>query len=304
MPQGITCWVEALAGVDRERTQARSDTLWPYWFPEPMLVIGSTSADRVRRAIRNWTIIREPWLSIQRDCEVTYKDRSAPVRVWREVLYDGPDTQEARERVRESVAQGAAVKKQTLNRASFMAAFQARFDMRGLRPEEPPLWYNRALPDPAPDVDNPVVDVPMRQIVWDLYEFGFRAELLALDTHFFPLKEGRYGERMVRDLLIRSIFSTDELFGMECVPASGVGLAASNAAERAEALEALRTLMLDWPDVPGALRTVRTLTPFVPVDVIIATEKVMARFYCHTFYRISGRAPLLPHIPPARVASL
>ena len=109
MPQGIACWVEASAGVDHECTQAQSNTTWPY-----------TELDH------------HPWLSIQRDSKVTYKDRSAPARVWREV-YDGPKMQVVTEGIWENAAQGAAVKKQTLNHDS---SFQKRFNMCGLRLEE------------------------------------------------------------------------------------------------------------------------------------------------------------------------
>lgn len=276
--------------------------MWPYWFPEPILVIGSQAGERVRRSIYNWTTIREAWLSIQRDPEAPYKDRTAPARVWRELLHEGIDMQGAEERGQTSLAGGEGQGKKSVERALFMASFRARFELRKLHADKPPLWYNRALPDPAPDIANPLVDVPMRQVVWDLYELGFRAELLALDKHFFPLQAGRFGDRLVRDILVRNVFNTEELFGMHGIPETPLGLAASRPSERAEALEALRKLMLDWPDVPGTISSVRTLTALAPAEVIVDTERAMARFYCQTFYRISGRAPVLPRIPPPRAA--
>lgn len=289
MPAGIAPWVDALKAVDSRGCSISSQDVWPYWFPEPGQVIGSTNIARRKRTFRNWLLIRPAWLAGHRTGDRSRSERARTAKEWGMFLGYTP---EIHAMVQSAQATPAGAAKKTIVYARTMAKFQSLVDVGSLFMDQALSWYGRPLAE-TPEL------VPARQVTWELHELSFRAELMALDRFLVDVPPGDHWMRQRRDERILTIFRTRELYAALYIPSTPVGLASPDATGRAESLEALRWLMLSWPKTPDVLKG-DPLRADTPADMIEKVEKEIAIFYCSTFYRVSGRAPVLPRVPPPR----
>lgn len=306
MPACIRCWTDAVEFVDEDATSVRCDQLWPYWFPEPTGCIRSTSGDRVATMIRNWLTIRPAWLSIQRDGSTVREERAASAGHWRIFLNAQADRQQHGAELQAKVGRGESLTGVQRAKMRCFEAFETKFKGHGLTKDEHPDWFGKAFPpfDAATCLSQDMhrVDIPMRQVIWELHELSFRAELSELDRHFFPWTMEGEVKRLQRDANLGKVFGTRHFFAAEYIPSTPVGLAARDPSDRVETLEALRCLLVGWPHAPPSFAA--RLTNNTARDTIEAAEKTMAVFYCQSFYRESGRLPILPRLPPPRTLTL
>ena len=308
MPAPIPCWTEAVGRVDEHASSVPSDQIWPYWFPEPTSCIRSRSGNRVATMIRNWLIIRPAWLSVQRNgSAVPRKERSASAANWRTLL-NAEEAERGRreEELQAKIGRGESLTAVQRAKVRCFEAFETKFKGHSLATDKQPDWFGKPFPtlDEATCLsqDMSAVDVPMRQVIWELHELSFRAELVELDRHFFPWAENREMRRLQRDEYVAIVFGTRHLFAAEYIPSNPVRLAAPNYADRVDTLEALRCLLVDWPQAPASFAA--RITQETARDTVEAAEKAMAVFYCQSFYRESGRLPVLPRSPPSRTLTL
>lgn len=158
-------------------------------------------------------------------------------------------------------------------------------------------WFGRDLPMEQGKLALP--DMVARQVIWELCELGFQAEILELDHHFVPWDVQRPEIHLVWDNLIARVMGKDILFTVEYIPETPVNLAATSPKSRVRAFEALRNLMVTWPEAPDVLKDTELGHDVCNADVEDA-ESIITRLYCNMFYRVSGRTPTLPRGPPPR----
>ncbi|KAJ3473404.1 hypothetical protein NLI96_g13019 [Meripilus lineatus] len=139
-----------------------------------------------------------------------------------------------------------------------------------------------------------------QEVLWEVYEMGFRMELLAMDRKLCPSDSGPqpsadslYSEQR-RVERVAEVFSQKTHIRISALPTSHSGLAAEDIKDRAPALEALRQILKQWPGAPPSIKT-REISAGMSADVLHMAEKSLIQFYADTFYRYSSRAPLVPH---------
>lgn len=289
MPPPIQAWIDALRAVDVRACDVAPGHVWPYWLPEPALIIGSSSPERVERAIKNWLRIREPWLAVLRDRD-DEKDRSSSAAGWRVFLNDGPLAQADRARARASLEETGSMSKRQATNHYFIESFARRFEIVNVQKDSVPRWFGQEVEE--------LLDSTCLPVIWELHELSFRAELIELDRRFVPWKPQEYPSRLPRDTIIARVTGTYDPFTTILPPATGQGLAAARLADRADALQALRKLMEAWPNPPDVFKLTGVLTERSPDDHLIVMERIIAAFYVKSFYSVAGRAPVLPRLPP------
>jgi hypothetical protein len=142
------------------------------------------------------------------------------------------------------------------------------------------------------------------ELVWELWEMGFRVELVLLDQHLAPqywpstqtddpvVNTANEATRLARELAIRRIFDesdTSSLLPM-FIHNRDRGLAAYAWRERRLALLKLREIMLGWEGAPARLKEVSMDAAEVRVA---AMEAEVTYVYCTMFMSTFGRAPIV-----------
>lgn len=278
MPPALSVWQHALRDVDRSNPPTYDSEAWPYWLPEAAVVIGPTSTDRINRHVRHWLQARTPWFYILRHRHLR---RQLPVHWWRLYLNDGPGP-----------AKPTKVAKKAQVKAKVVAVFEEVFKAENVKEDyEDPRWFGKEIGNP-PDASM------CQELAWELCEFGFRVELEELDRALT-------GDEAVSTHaeLIAKVFPASKHWHYTAFPQEPIGLCSPNASERIPCLNALRELMLAWPDVPEELATSSPLDTHMPADQVTNIEKLLAIFYCQTFFNISGRAAIIPRGLPGVVMS-
>ncbi len=135
----------------------------------------------------------------------------------------------------------------------------------------------------------------MLEMVWELCEMGFRHELLEVDRFLVP-SMGRDPDtgKFQRWLMVNNVFPPSRPFHLKQLPTAIDGLAASDLVSRARYLDALRLLLSRWPSVPPSIKSSQSLLNVASVPLLEKVERDMAKFYCQTFYEVSGRAAIIP----------
>ena len=133
-------------------------------------------------------------------------------------------------------------------------------------------------------------------ILWELAELGFRHELLALDRLLVPHRQESWRE-VEREELLSRIYPDKNAFAPTRIPVRPSGLADAYTFKRVDYLEAFRRVLMRWPGCPNSIATDPIYRNWTEAD-ILAAERAMVSFYVHTFVAYSGRAPMVPHLPP------
>ncbi|TFK81366.1 hypothetical protein K466DRAFT_604560 [Polyporus arcularius HHB13444] len=275
MPKELPAWQDAMRSVDLTQPARPNPEIWGYWIPEPALLLRPQSTDRRDRYIRTWLRMRDGWLYLLRvpDVPVT----SVPSQWWRDVLF-GPT--------------GRAHDPSTLNARRWdviKKVFGTIFEDKQFNSiESGPVWWlghriNGVEPELCPG------------IIWEMFDLGFRYELLALDRLFVPSRNDPHGERGREDLL-SGLFPSHHLYSITEMPSSGgAGLCALVPHARVPYLEAFRRVVSRWPACPASIHNASPFAISMSTDDILAREKEIAKFYVDTFFAQSGRAPIVPH---------
>ncbi|KAI0739754.1 hypothetical protein C8Q80DRAFT_1222075 [Daedaleopsis nitida] len=273
IPKVLAGWAEAMSTVDLSQPARPNFKIWGYWTPEPAMLLRPKTTDRRDRYILTWLRMRDAWLYVLRDHG--RRPTSVPTQFWRDVLY-GPT---GRERT-------AIVTKNAARWQSVLNVFGDVFHENNLdvAPVGPIRWFQYSITHPTADI------IP--KVVWELYDLGFRYEILALDTLLAPTDS-----HSSRIDYLRPMFPDDSFYSLLSLPEQPVGLYHPVPRGRITQLEAFRRVLLRWPRCPRWLRSC-PLTISMTEDQILTVEKEMTRFYVDTFFEQSGRAPIVPHQIP------
>ena len=179
-----------MQSVDRTGKQKESHELWGYWVPEPAILVGPKDENRLKMYMWNWLRLRPAWLYLLAlpDSPAT----TAKPQWWRDVLGGQVDPAAAkdasgREKRLEKV-------KTVFGRAFGMEHFQAG------RVEHVAWFKYRIGHNPA---------AYARLILWEVFELGFRHELLALDRILVPLHDHPEPD-LAREAVYLTVFRSRE----------------------------------------------------------------------------------------------
>ncbi len=155
-----------MKSVDHSAPARPSHKVWPYLVPEPSLVLAPTDPQQQQWYLINWLHIRLPWLYLL--CCSTSPAPKVPPQWWHNYLngdthtiVPSPDTCRAK--------QLDEVKK----------VFEHVLDMSDYHLEVVLTWFNYRMCE--------LDSLLCKRIVWELFELGFRYELLQLDCTLVPL---------------------------------------------------------------------------------------------------------------------
>lgn len=267
-----------MRAVDRSGVARPSSELWGYWIPDPSLLIGPRNEERVQRYMMNWLRIREGWLYL-----LGLPDTPATrvgAQWWRDYL--NGDTANAMPEENTRRAERLEKVKTVFIRAFMMEDFAPAVS-------QPVQWFNYSVSR----LDNALAT----RILWEIYDLGFRYELMALDRVLVPMHNVQDAER-IRGSLLSLVFAQRDLYRIKYLPTVPEGLGARYPYGRARFVEALRQVVLRWPLCPDDIVQGPTVTHMSPPGITEAMEKAVAKFYCRSFFAYSGRAPLVPHAFP------
>ena len=261
MPLPIPVWRDALKAVKRDEAPASYRTR--YLFPEAA-IFASTNEARRAKFFATWNVFRPACILRVFSAESSASPLSG--QQWRDFLLDGLL---ARSREPSLVRQREQVK----------AIFADALDELQI--------------DLCPPTSNHCPTVPVdeaQKILWELTELNFRFELLALDN----LASG-VTDKHERQTMVLKCFDVPSLIVAD-VQRANSGLQAHNWQERLPFLLALRALMRDWDGLkptPLLLPDLASHNMYTEADVQ-QLEDHIARFYTQTFYRLFGRAAVIP----------
>ncbi len=165
--------------------------------------------------------------------------------------------------------------------------FSAILGDNHLNNNEPITFFGHEFTNPPPDI------CPF--ILWEIYEVGFRVDLVELDRYQTP-----GCEEATRATLLGKVFPGREFLHTTALPIRNEGLAAVFLSARVPALEALRSVMIRWKDVPPSFLQIPPL-PSVRAsasNLLAQHESSIINTYTQIFHRCAGRAPFVPHRIP------
>ena len=283
MPAVLPVWSRALSEVDRSEPPPE---VWYYWLPEPALVIGSSVQDRLERYVLNWLRIREAWLYVQQQRHVHLESPALKTQQWREMLNLSEKTEsesEKESRSQQRKAEALRVLAETCELTDMRAFLSA-----------PVTWYGQEFQ---------ISDQMCREVIWELCELGFRAELYQLDRYLgeaipsstkLDVDPDPETEREDR---IAAVFPDCRPFQLEVLPTAPAGLAALDINDRIPSLEAFRVILARWPGAPSQLSS-SSVNSTMSTAELEALEKIMVEYYVQRFFEAAGRPPILPHVFP------
>ncbi|RDX51817.1 hypothetical protein OH76DRAFT_1454733 [Lentinus brumalis] len=280
MPPPIPAWQLALVEVDRSQPVPPTSEIWPYWIPEPSLVIGSHCLDRQRRYLINWVRARPIWLSL-----LQLPDHPIPAvnsQGWRVYLNGVPD----------DPSLGTTTGRRALEIKQVFGAILAGEDIEPAGGGDV-RWHGTQFSE--------VPEALCPWVVWELHELAFRYELVALDRVCCPTTT--FEQEVEAEDRIARVFPHQGLWSVTHIPtADESGLFARVPQRRVAALNALRDVVARWPGCPAALLNAKRMT-IRDVGAVVELEKIIAHFYVHTFFALAGRPPILPHFLPTTPSS-
>ena len=155
-------------------------------------------------------------------------------------------------------------------------------------------WFHHSFVDLDPAL------APL--IIWEVFELGFRHELLALDRLLVPMNDVPDADSR-REEILAEAFDGRDVYRLHLLPGSGAGLCANVPERRTRSIQGLRNVLKRWPMCPPDVIAGSPLGPHLDTSVIEAMECAVARFYVRTFFAYSGRAPIVPHAYPYNTVS-
>ncbi|RPD67425.1 hypothetical protein L227DRAFT_491662 [Lentinus tigrinus ALCF2SS1-6] len=275
MPSPLPSWCSAMAQVDRSGVARPPERVWPYWIPEPALLLGPQDLVRAKRYIMNWVRARPVWLYLLR-----LGDQGAVnvnTQMWRSYLNGVPE--------------GSLSTKSGKRAMEIKQIFGAVLAQEHLQADEGGVvqWHQFRFSDVQVEL------CPL--IVWEVHELAFRYELLALDRACRPSRTPT--DDLRREELLARVFPSQALWSVISLPPpDSVGLFARVPHRRITALNALREVLIGWPGCPDALLQETPLSGTDAPDRIEAFEASVARFYVNSFFHHAGRAPIVPRMLP------
>ena len=232
-------------------------------FPEPGIFVGANEVCRTRYFAT--------WLAIEPACiyRLLSSSTSTPLsnQEWRDVLI------------------GNIPSKSSTSHAA-LAREQAR-RLLGSAVDDLGITINETSTDMPP----PLEDSEAKQILWRLSELNFRSELLALDKRAGPKNrdENERQQIVCESLQIRSLLVVD-------LEEAKQGFYSNDWRRRLPCLLQLQRLMSGWAGITPpvfANFNSRSSQDFQEADVLLL-EDTIARYYTDLFFRLFGRAAIIP----------
>ncbi|KAF7977844.1 hypothetical protein HWV62_2597 [Athelia sp. TMB] len=246
-------------------------------FPDPGMIIYSEG--RRERNLFNWLAVRDA--TIHRACNDAASGHAVPVGISNELwrLYIGSDFND--------VAYSTAQK----GRSDPPRAVQDNITRRQLLVEiygRPPntqhmrevQWNNHDIEWGKITMHDTLL---VREIIWDLHQWSFQYDLIALDRYLAP-DAWEHGDS-ARYNLLEDICGGHSSLSVASLPAEDIGVASSNVEVRRIAYGALKRLMESWGDDISA-------------EVDASSELQLAKSYCQIFAKTLGRPPIVPKMIP------
>jgi hypothetical protein len=264
MPLPIPVWRDALKAVERDEAPASYQTR--YLFPKAA-IFASTNKARHAKFFATWSVFQPACIFRVFSADSV----AAPLagQQWRDFLLDGLMSLSCESNL---VRRHEEVK----------AIFAGTLDELQIDLHVPPFSHFPTVP----------VDEAQR-ILWELTELNFRFELLALDKRASSLSSHRDDDE--RQAMVLKCFDMPSLVVAD-VQRANFGLQAHDWRERLPFLLALRALMRDWDGLkptPILLPDLASHDTYTELDVH-QLEDGIARFYTQSFYRLFGRATVVP----------
>ncbi|KAF7791351.1 hypothetical protein EIP86_002365 [Pleurotus ostreatoroseus] len=288
IPPILSSWRAASAAVELKQEVPRGDAVWRYWVPEARLVVGTEAPERLKRYVLKWLKIRDAWYYlISRHLE--YGEVLQPLKApqWRDYL-----------NMSDLVQKDINLAPDNKRSKQITAVLDTFAQMLGdSNPDESVVakWFS----DNVESLDECAWKRVLREVAWDVSEVGFRVELTELDRYLVPRSApGDDRERIERDVLLLRVFPADRGLIIKDFPRAQDGLEATHLDKRSAYLEALRQVLSRWPGVPDNIKSCPALTSSNSTVFVARMEREMADYYCTTFFRVAGRAPVLPRCLP------
>jgi hypothetical protein len=281
----VSSWVTAFKQVNRDRSHIRLGHVdRQYRFPEPPILLTLSTPERRKLFCANWLAARPLWIS---RIEHNPPPQLPTPQIWRDFLNSIPTNVSVAKTTTQSGREKLAAKELFGD-----ALVQVQSDTWAGR--DTVEWRGQqiaivSLADPPPYL--------MRCILWELYELGFRYELLALDRALVPrLWEDEPEERT--DLLY-SIFPGEGglVMWQDIMPTQENGLWASPEVAF-PFIENWRVLLAMWPGCPSQLTAPLHEDKFTAVTQFEILSSACT-FYAQQFFDLFGRAPIVPHRVPS-----
>lgn len=291
LPARIPAWEAAMLHVDQSRPTSANLS---YFIPPPHIITGTTTRERQDLFLENWLRLRV--ILYARLKESSHDFETLKTQQWRDFL--GGKGGEILNTQTET--------KTGSQRKAAQDLVERIFISQGLH--DPRLTWTGPITF-CDTTYNSAADIPdedRREILWELYEFGFYIELLHLDRILCPGQATSLASQSALELLRTD--RLNDIFVQDITPLRSRlvpdyleprGLASTDVLHRAAPLEALRSMLSRWPGVPNDVQNQIPLSsPDVLSSTIIAVEHSMVQFYVQIFFECTGRPPLVPHVPP------
>ncbi len=142
-----------------------------------------------------------------------------------------------------------------------------------------------------------LTDNVVPKILWETFELGFRYELLAVER--FLRRQHSPRDRTLQEDLVGELFTERVVHAVPSLPTPhSPGLFSPVPHRRIKALNAFKAVLHQWPGCPSVIFQQAPLRVSDASSVIEEVEFNLASFYVHTFFQLSGRAPIVPHLFP------
>ena len=262
-----------------DRSAPAKDPIWGYWIPEPALLLGPQERTRVNRYIMNWLRVRPAWLYMLRMSSSSARKVSS--QSWRTFFNGVPDDPSNITRSGRRIQEIKSIFGDFFAEAALDPSTQA-----------PVPWFRYNISE----INGSVASL----VLWEMFDLGFRYELLALDRFFRPNLSHREEARRVE--FLSRIFPGNDIYAVVSLPtADSPGLSAKYPHRRVHSLNAFRDVLLRWAWCPEEITQSAPLHPGSTTAEIEAMEYRLASFYVNQFFLTAGRAPLVPHLTPFQV---
>ncbi|KAJ3482755.1 hypothetical protein NLI96_g6758 [Meripilus lineatus] len=287
MPAPLSVWSEELRDCTKSVTPLRR---WGYLFPDPGLFV-TCSSGRAANFFFVWLGLRVAWVTLHEN----YPAEVQPLlpQTWRDILgsnqgqvtASGHQTSTSARKHKSQQALDHIFEIQDITDASFAMT--------------PPFLYRSHVFQQ----NNVIPQHVRREILWEIYHLGFRAELLALDRHLVP---SRYTDQSSLDRdefnrrqLVDSVCGGQLNLGSPDFDESAKSMSSLDIRVRLPSIEAFRQILIRWPSCPPSLVQLSPLTDSRHPDRAISiAERLLIKFYLRSFYLHTGRPALVPHAFP------
>jgi len=291
VPLPMPVWADALRQVDQDPKRRHPNNIGQgYVIPDPGMF---TSTTRTEKYLINWLATRSAWLH---KISMSYQGfMPIPAAKWRDWLNSSREVILSSSNVTSVVPSSSPASPDTTPTASQkrkdMAQQLFQLELANQKLPERVFWRETEISMGHIDTEPKIT----MEILWELYEIGFRFELLALDRTLVRFGWCRDDVALSRDQQIQEIFPGNGGYLVDGLPVKNEGLVADHWTDRAPFIQKLDVLLMPWlgwkeykvKHVPGELSMTKR-------EDVLALEKALARYYCQQFFDHFGRAAILP----------